>query len=266
MKTIVALMKKDIVTFRPLLVAWGICAGINGLHILGWLFSSLFALRIRNAFLAFPQASGGADVHAFAQQWAVGMGFAFMFLSLSVLALLCGYVIFLILTIRAIHSDSLTERDAFWRTRPIPRRLLLAEKAILVGLLFLVTAAAAWMFHSGESWSAHGLRLLNAGALVSGVVAIACVTRNLSQLILTALGYAVGAQLLAGVVGALGHAILGKSVGFLPLIPGGEFGASVIYLVGFSAVIVNQYLTLKLNLSRLVLFGTFALVALGRGL
>lgn len=253
MKLILAHLKKDAITFRTLLWIWGACVAFD------CLFALLAALIVK-----IP---------------ASGMGIAFF---LSVFAsLILGlistlglqFILLAVIIVGIIQTDSLQESDAFWRTRPISRRDLLLEKIFFVVLLVTGTALATLSlnFKVGSGiwiWP-------KAAACVLGLVAFAAVTTSFSKLILNGLGFALVAQATSSVLlmvlryaaqtsGTLRdffpiHANTDLTSGSMPL------WIVALYIGGFLAVIVNQYLTLKINTSRAILFVTLLLTAVLQG-
>lgn len=251
MKTILAHLKKDVALFRPLLWIWAILVGIDCLS---------FFDRI-----PFSHASGNAGL-------VVVSGLVLLVAS-GVASFVFQMLLSLLLVVRVIHADPLTESDAFWRTRPISRGALLAEKSLFIALLLMGTvfAALAIRFHSGNTSGAA--MLLQIAVLVFGIMAFTVVTSNFSKLILTFIVTALGAGILAGIVLGFVRFLISMNRNLFDSMSGHvlfvsnswQFGASAIYLVGFLTVIICQYLTLKTNISRMVLFATLFLAALLQG-
>lgn len=183
---------------------------------------------------------------------------------------LAQFVLTLALAVHVVHADCLVDADAFWRTRPIARGQLLGAKALAITLLALGLAVC---------WLAGGLRVglgnalwgsAHAGAFLLGLFAFAALTPSLTRLGLTYLGYALGSQAVAQLFwGALGHPWPpAMSPGYhKTLSPPGDWvdiSLTSMSLVGFTAVILCQYLTLRTNASRLILGVTFLATALLR--
>ncbi len=254
MKTILAHLKKDIVSFGRLAWIWTILIGFDCL-----------------AFL---------DRIPVSHTWHGGMGLVFMIpaVILSILgasASLILQILFVpVLIVQVIHADALTESDAFWRTRPISRGALLAEKALFITLLLagMALAAFAIRFHSGNASTVA--TVLQTAVFVSGLVAFAAVTSSFSRLILNFIGIVLGAGVLASMVLGFGRYMesIGANLGHFPmsahslsLSNSGQAGTAFLYLGGCLTVVIYQYLTLKTNISRVGLFATFFLAALLQG-
>lgn len=251
MKTILAHLKKDITSFRTLLWMWAILVGFDCLG---------FFDRI-----TLPHASGDAGLIVVA-------GLA-LFVAGGVASFAFQMLLLLLLIVRVIHADPLTESDAFWRTRPISRGALLAEKMLFIALLLVgvFLAALAIRVHSGDT--SRAIMLLQAMVLVSGLMAFTAVTSDFSKLILTFILMALGAGILASILLGLGRLVesTGAEIFHFPtgrhqlLSNSEQLGASVLYFGGFFTVVVYQYLTLRTNVSRMILFTTLFLAALLQG-
>jgi hypothetical protein len=256
MKTILAHLKKDIASFRPLLWIWVICVSIDCLLFLPG--------GTPHRQTVIPHGLIGGFNLVLVAGFVVVVGSAFILFCVQML-------LFPLLIIQVIHADPLTESDAFWRTRPISRSALLTEKALFVVLLLIGTILAmlAVKFHFQNTSKAA--TMLQAVVFATGLMAFATVTSNFSKLILTVIAIAFGAGALASIFLGLWRFGISMSNGLFhfplneqPLFINniGQFGISVLYISGFLSVIVCQYLTLKTNISRLLLFATVFLAML----
>ncbi len=183
------------------------------------------------------------------------------------------FILTLALMVSVVHADSLVDANAFWRTRPIPRGELLGAKALAIALLAL-GLTLSWLatgLYGGAGAPGGGGMLgawLRFGVFIMGLFALAAVTPNLTRLILTALGYSVGAQLLAQFIWRVinhGSAApwsvrLGTTSLFHAWI---ELSlVSAVGLGGFAAAAVWQYLTLRTDVARVIIGATFLASAL----
>ncbi|CAN5759922.1 hypothetical protein BH09VER1_BH09VER1_13050 [soil metagenome] len=255
MKTILAHLKKDLISSRGLLIAWASCVA------LAFLF---FILRVAfpNPSWLSPQSNPDelfkvvATVGALFTGIVGAMGIQFLLLTL--------------ILVQIIHLDPLTNPDAFWRTRPISGGSLLAAKSLFAALLVIGAFLSTFALHLNEStWPTTFLSIL---VFVTGLAAIAAITTSISQMILHWLAITIIASLAA-------HAVLAGRQLTLTSLHGTPFSASfsqhlstpsasssfgftALYFIGFLGAILCQYFTLRTNLSRALLFATFFLAIL----
>ncbi len=253
MKIILAQLKKDLASCKFLFWAWVVCIAANCLFFLDRL--PLPSINEPNKLAVFVVTMAGLMT---------GM-IASYFLQLLLL---------MALVVQVIQADPLTERDAFWRTRPVSRGTLLAEKVLFIVLLLSGELLAAWAirFNAGTASQVHqGIQFVE---FVSGLAAFAAVTANVSNLIGTAVVIACVTQVLTAIFVKvaenaqlihLGHSSF-PGAGYSPFFGHvAPFEISAVYLAGFIFVFVWQYLTLKKNVALGVLWGTFLTAALLQG-
>ena len=230
MKFLAAQLKKDAILARLLLVGWAAATAMSLLELL----------------LRTPLFAGMVQVNQ-------GMG------SLVVLSLIAQPFFLVGLFVLVVQDDSLTDSGAFWRTRPIPRLGLLGAKALLLipplaissGIL---RALVPQMSGSFPSTSAFFL----------GVAAFAAVTLNFGRAFGTFALVGLGAGFAAALVRSLSNADLtvgshhwGAHLFALPTLPYEGEIRTALFLVGFAAVVVHQYLTLRTRVSLGMLTGIF---------
>jgi hypothetical protein len=104
-----------------------------------------------------------------------------------------------VLAIRFVHADPAEGTDAFWLTRPISRRDLLAAKAVTIGgVLLLVPAAVAAIVFTMNGMPlrvvplAVGLWLVVEALFLLPLTLLATITRDLARMVLAVLAAAVG--------------------------------------------------------------------------
>jgi len=160
------------------------------------------------------------------------------------------FVLPFVLIVGAIQDDPLMEPDAFWRTRPISRLELLAAKALVVAVLSLVSFAA-W---SGLTAVQPNIRvaatpLLFTGSLwafLLGLAAFASVTPTFLRLVVAG----IAASLVVTVVAIpMKLAMLGTRTGHGLVYYGHGRLATFFIAIGFAAIFVHQYLTLRTKVS-----------------
>ena len=170
-----------------------------------------------------------------------------------------------ILITRLIQSESLVGDRQFWLTRPYEWKKLLAAKLLfLLSFLYLPLFIAHYLliieagFHPFPSVPGllYNLVLIT-GGIVLPLTAIATVTGSFARTTLTLLGILIGILGL-GVLGSVvpsGHAKTPDGDSYLPFI---------LFLAIFLTVIVLQYATRRLWLSRTILSSLllFAIVAI----
>jgi hypothetical protein len=266
MKIILAQIRKDLVSARTLFWGWVICIGLERLF--------FFARHLPSIPPNLDQRSGGIFVVSMIGIMTGVMG----------VYLLQGFL-FTLLVVRVIHDDPLTEPNAFWRTRPVPRPALLAAKALLICCLLAVEhlTGLASPIHSSGNMSASGFTatvlgtgiaaVLQSLQLVAGLAAFAVVTSNLTELILSALVILFAAFVSGGLLLNLIRRTIWfpRHFFFIGTEHFSLFGhpatweISLLYTAGFVLVIVWQYLTLRTNVARGLLFTTFLVAALWQG-
>jgi len=168
-----------------------------------------------------------------------------------------------------------TESDAFWRTRPISRGALLTEKALFIALLLAGAVLEALATNMRIENTSRADTLLQGVVFVLGLMAFTSLTASFSKLILNFIGIALGATALASMVMGFGHYAESISANLfhfpvdahsVNLGNPGHLGTSVLLIGGYFIVIVFQYLTLKTNFSRMILFVIIFLAVLLQGL
>jgi hypothetical protein len=104
-----------------------------------------------------------------------------------------------VLAIRFVHADPAEGTDAFWLTRPISRRALLAAKAVTIGgVLLLVPAVVAAIVFTMNGMPlrvvplAVGLWLVVEALFLLPLTLLATITRDLARMVLAVLAAAVG--------------------------------------------------------------------------
>ncbi len=255
MKTILAHWKKDLISSRGMLIGWAVCVA---------LVLIFFILRT-----AFPHPSW-LSPHSGSDDMLRIMATVFALVT-SIIGLMgIQLVLLVLLVIQVIHLDPLTNPDAFWRTRPISGGALLAAKSLFVALLLL---GASLSIAAIDAYSSAKIPAFLAGIVfVTGLAAFAAITTNVSQMILHWLGIVILAGLTA-------HALLAAWQLSLASLHGTSFNVNfhqhigtisstdplwlaTLYLIGFLSAILCQYLTLRTNYSRAILFATFLLSSL----
>jgi hypothetical protein len=116
-------------------------------------------------------------------------------LAIPLFALSLGRVVLgWVLAIRIVHADPLDGTSAFWLTRPLSRRMLLAAKGGLIGMLLLVVPAigAVVVFTTngvaiGALPGILGQWLLIEALPLLPIVLVATLTRDVARLVLTLL-------------------------------------------------------------------------------
>jgi hypothetical protein len=250
MKIILAQFKKDLASARGLFWLWAGCVSFVCLCFLGRVSLPVQGL-----------STNGVAVFAFSV-----LGIATGLIASFAIQL----ILFMVLVVRIIHADPLTEPNAFWRTRPVSRSSLLAEKLLLIALLLLgelLASLAMGVRPERTMWLAGALHFLT---FTAGLAAFAAVTSNLSRLIVTSVVIGFAAQVAAAIVLALVRRARAafQERPMYSVDPGPFFGdpaalvISAFFLVGFLVAIICQYLTLRTNVSRAILCATFFLATL----
>jgi hypothetical protein len=244
MNILLAHIKKDAITVRKLLYVWAAFVGIDLVFGI-----ATHALHISPKELS-PQGAA----------WFMATIFSLLIGIIS--TLLFQAVVLMLLIVRIIQTDSLIDPDAYWRTRPIARLNLLKEKTLFTGSLAIASALAVF---------ALGVQSNNLDPkfylpLFLGLVAFAAITKNLSNLILTFLGFTIGAHILSGVALSILRylvSITGTTQSIFPIhsANAASAGAFAVYTLGFLVIIAHQYLTLQTRRSQILLGLTLFLAA-----
>jgi hypothetical protein len=254
MNIVLAQLKKDIQCQRRPLILWGICLG-----------TGLIPLMFLNVFTHFhaPDISNAK----------VMMGI----LSLGGLALACvlaaGFGLFLlvpVLVIRIVHEDVLMGTTAFWLTRPIPRKKLLAAKALLIAVLplpLVLLGGTDARFGTSHFWTAEF-------AWVAAFAAISSITSGVREFLTYGLALLFGKAVFAGILDKVWSRFHGSSSVFSN---GAPHPFSVVaqvlhlnapdffhlcYFAGFSVVFIHQYLTLQTRRSLAILIAIIVVASL----
>ena len=254
MNIILAQLKKDIQCQRRPLILWGLCLGM-----------AFIPLAFLNLFLNFhpPDISKANAMLGILSL--TGLGVACLFAA--------GFGLFLLvplLVVRIVHEDPLMGTTAFWLTRPIPRKKLLAAKALLIVVLTLPLALLGGTgahFNTGLFWAAEL-------AWIAAFAAISSITSGLREFLAWGLALLFGKAVFAGIL----RNLLGQFHGDGSILSdGAAHQLSVVaqmlhinstdffhlcYFAGFSVVVVHQYLTLQTGRSRAVLITMIVMVCL----
>lgn len=156
----------------------------------------------------------------------------------------------LLLIVHIIQLDSLIDPNAFWRTRPLPRRSFLGAK-----LIFLALALAGVLLSNFAVRLPERIPdpLLNLTALFFEAVALATVTSRFSRMVLNVLLFEFASSVTAFALSlALGR-YFNLQATFTNSAPVWLYA---LFFAGLLAAIVCQYLTLRTNLSRAIIFVT----------
>jgi hypothetical protein len=254
MKTVLAQGRKDLASQAVLLWVWGLCVGVDCLCFLTRI-PLHFALNGRGPIFLLGAIVGG--------------------MTMPLVAFVTQALLGFVLLVRIVQNDLLTDSSAFWRTRPITRYELLAEKALFAALLLAGGALAASALAADSPPASNGAALLGALVFVAGVFVFAAVTSDFSKFIVAFLALAWGGM----IVGAIFMAIIknltvpaGSVATSWPsaapsLLAGAEGHRviSVFYLLAFVAIAAFQYLTLRTKVARALLFATFLLATILQG-
>jgi len=268
MKTILAHWKKDLASVRTLFIVWLVCVALVVAFYLGGYAGPGYVA----SFLGDSSgALGGMAVFMALVTGIIGvLGLQFLFVA--------------ILIVRIVQLDSLVDPNAWWRTRPISGLNLLAAKTLSVVVLLIgaVLCLAVIGFSShidSKDLDPQALKfislssVLSVAVFVTGLIAFAALTKDLSSLILNWLAVAIGAVVLASIIQALWRHFFATVDGaMISVAPHFNAAArvdspslSLLYLAGFLAAIFCQYLKRSTNASRAILFATFLLVFLVKG-
>ncbi|MEO8206225.1 MAG: hypothetical protein ABI615_08585 [Chthoniobacterales bacterium] len=255
MKMILAHLKKDIRMQRALFLTWAISTAILCLTFLD-----------RIPFLSYLVKGPVQVVIVVTLLVAIGIVGFVAFCSSFLLVMAVGQADPL--------QNAKTNADAFWRTRPLSRQALLMEKLLLIGLLLAGGGlAAAGVFCHVKNLSTPAM-LINYATFAMIIFAGTTITANTAEFFgIFVLLIGLGAQILSNVFLKIGHMIAGHSGANIfsgmempHILPqpfqSGSLGICGFYLIATLLVIVFQYLTLKTNTSRGLLFAVFLVGAI----
>jgi hypothetical protein len=259
MKIVFAQLKKDILTQRLLLILWALC-----------LASITIPIGIVVLSHHLPQhALAGFDMsnpRAF-----VGMVSVIGVFILCISAAFFGMLLLVpILVIRIVQEDPLMGTTAFWLTRPIPRVKLLLAKTLFIAILLLpliLPAGAGARLDNDKFWPA-------ALAWIAAVAALASITPTVQSLLGYGAALFFGKKVFSGITNHLWAQYIGADSLFSDRISQ-KFSSAIkmlhlgsadlfhlCYLVGFSAVFIHQYLTLKARKSLAIFILTLLAIGL----
>ncbi|MEO6847123.1 MAG: hypothetical protein ABI443_06550 [Chthoniobacterales bacterium] len=254
MNVILAQLRKDVLTQRFLLLAWALCSAFNFIIPFFHINPVGSASLVGQAVLGIGLLGG---IYA-----AAGV----QFLLLAILAA------------RIIQEDPLVGTEVFWRTRPVSRARLLAEKLLLIATLYIVT-----IFTCGPlSLQSHDYAFPFFSLIfILSFVAFASVTVGFVELILTFLGVGIVAEFFSILMYFLRNFRLSKIVHETQLQNGtvhsynynlssdaasvpsaGVDWVSLVLIACLVAIIVHQYLTTRTKRSLLFLFLALLLTSL----
>jgi hypothetical protein len=178
-----------------------------------------------------------------------------------------------LLIARVVHAESLVGDQQFWITRPYEWKKLLAAKALFVGVWIYVPFVIAQMLVLTEAGfsplgRASGWLLMLAlysGVFIFPLIAIAALTANFARMALAVFG-----SYLAAIACYIWisnrsevHAVSVYSHGYGTMVPYSHFFVVVVFaVVGGAAVVLLQYATRRVWLSRALAVG---LAVLGAG-
>jgi hypothetical protein len=255
MNITLAQLRKDIQCQRGLLIAWAICVGLSILPFtLFWLIPHCFTFSHTNpgTVMVYVLAIGGTV-----------MGCA-------VIVALGLFILLPLLVIRIVHEDVLMGTTAFWRTRPISREKLLSAKAILILSLLIPPLLLAEITNtsmgSGQFWATNL-------ALIAAFAAVASITAGARDFMIYAAVLVFGKGIFASGLKTLwGHfhdsRIAMADAGFQQfsiftrtLHLGAPDFYHLCYFVGFAAVFIHQYLTLRTKTSLALMIGVIAVIS-----
>jgi hypothetical protein len=183
-----------------------------------------------------------------------------------------GFGMFLLLPIivtRVVHDDPLMGTTAFWQTRPIPRPQLMLAKVVFIAVLImplLIGMANGAKSDQGQFWLAMT-------AWIAAVAAVAAITPSTAAWFGYGAAFLFGKLIFSAIINAVWNHYHGPSPLFSddaiqPLISTGKFlhlstsdFFNLCYLVGFAAVFVHQYLTLRTRRSLLLFILVLVAVA-----
>jgi hypothetical protein len=182
-------------------------------------------------------------------------------------------IVLLVIVPLLVHEDPVVGSTAFWLTRPISGRLLLASKALFAVLFLIITPLMVDLAGLAGRGDSGKELVLAVSAIALGrvkflllVFILAALTQTFSRFALTGVVLVVSyviAGLLALVIGL--YATRESGVAMVSFM-GGSGALADLTTIGFgAAVIINQYLTRKTVRSWLLLAaGMIAVFALGR--
>lgn len=251
MNIILAQLKKDIQCQRNPLILWAISLGLG--------LIPLMLLRAVAHFYA-PDMSSGKDM--------LGM------LSMGGLALACalaagfGQLLLVpVLVIRIVHEDVLMGTTAFWLTRPIPRKQLLAAKALLIAVLplpLLLLGGNSVHFGAGEARLGAGHIWTAELAEIAAFAAVSAITSGVREFLTYGLALLFGKGVLSAILENLWMHFHGAGSVFsgAALHLNAPDWSHLCYFAGLSAVFIHQYLTLQTRRSLAMFIAVIVSVSL----
>ncbi len=177
MRLVAHLVRADVRRFRLLLAAWVL-------------------MEVLNTVFTAVQPALAADVRT---RTALGL--------LAVVLFLTRWLGLIFIVPLVVQTHPLVGSDAFWMTRPIPPRALLASKVLLLGTTFVLVSAlcevvlmAACRVPIREMLFVALQTLLLQSLWLGIVMSLSAVTRNLARFVLVAGGVLVSLVLLMSIV------------------------------------------------------------------
>jgi hypothetical protein len=243
MNIVLAQLKKDIQCQRKPLILWGICLG-TGFIALMFLkaFGHVYAPDMSNPKVMIGVLTLGGL--ALASVLSAGFG---MFILLAP-----------ILVIRIVHEDVLMGTTAFWLTRPISRKELLAAKSLLIAILPLPSILLGVRFGAGQFWTTEF-------AWIAAFAAISSITSGTGGFLNCGVALLFGKAVFSAILGAVWTRFHGNTSVFSPAqmlhIDAADF-FHLCYFAGLSAVFIHQYLTLQTRRSLAILITILGAVSL----
>ncbi|HEY3900430.1 MAG TPA: hypothetical protein VGM54_17615 [Chthoniobacter sp.] len=258
MKIVLAQFRKDIQCQRQPLILWVICLALGVIP---------FAIieTLKHWHHIHPAPVDFSDT----QKIVGALSFVAIF-TMCMFAAAFGMFLFVpILVIRIVHEDTLMGTTAFWLTRPVPRAKLLLAKTLFIAILLLPLILGAQMnAHVGE-----GQFWLAETAWIAAVAALASITPGVQPFLGYGAAFLFGKVIFSGIIDKLWGYYYGadsafsqwmaqhySSVGQLLHLSTADL-FHLCYLIGFSAVFIHQYLTLRTRKS--LAFFILTLVAVG---
>lgn len=259
MNFVLAQLRKDIQCLRRPLILWGICLALG------------FVPFVILAALGHGKSNHLEHLELSDAQTVMGiLSFVAIFTACMFAAAFGLFLLLPILVIRIVHEDTLMGTTAFWLTRPVPRQKLLLAKALFIAVLLLpllVGLGNGARVGEDKFWPAEA-------GWIAAVAALASITPGVQGL----LGYGVallfGKIIFSGIINQLWRHYHGEDSGFsdgmirqissagqMFHLNAGDF-FHLCYLVGFSAVFIHQYLTLRTRRSLAIFMATLVAVGL----
>jgi len=240
MSIVLAQIKKDIQSQRNALIAWGICVGITLIPVI---LDHFHSAEVPPGKMVDLISLGGMVLTS---------GFIEL-VGFSVIALIALYLLIPFLVICIVHEDCLVGTTAFWMTRPILRTKLLVAKAIFIAVLFLPLV----LINELNAHDSRGHLWVSAFALISAIAALTSITSGMRQFLGYGMALIIGKAIFAGILATMWIRYFGPSYSIHEGLAEQNFGAlktpqlnatdyvHLIYFIGFSIVIIHQYLTLE---------------------